>query len=113
MAVKVTLDNWDVDAKLDAIATNNGLGEFGANEMLIGMDKYVPYEAGDLSGDAIAEPFGVVYTVPYSHYQYGGVDFKHTVDQHPLAMAKWDEGFKAAKMSAFEQSLEDYIRYKL
>lgn len=109
----VTLENWAVDGKLDKLARNQSLGMFGANQMMVGMDPYVPFEHGDLSGNAIAEPFGVVYTQDYAAAQYYGVGFNHTLDEHPLAMSKWDEGFKAAKMPAFEKSLEDYIRYKL
>lgn len=109
----VTLANWAVDAKLDRLSKNKSLGTFAANQMMVGMDPYVPFEHGDLSGDAIAEPFGVVYTQDYAAAQYYGVSFNHTVDQHPLAMSKWDAGFKAAKMGPFEQSIENYIREKL
>ena len=109
----VTLENWLVDAKLDRLSKNQSLGMFAANQMMVGMDPYVPFEHGDLSGDAIAEPFGVVYTQPYAAYQDYGVGFDHTVAQHPLAMAKWDNGFKSAKMGAFETTVENYIKGNL
>jgi len=106
----VTIENWAVDSKLDKLAKNQSLGMFAANQMMVGMDPYVPFEHGDLSGDAIAEPFGVVYTQDYAAAQYYGVGFNHTLDEHPLAMSKWDAGFKAAKMGAFEKSLENFIK---
>jgi hypothetical protein len=109
----VTLENWSVDAKLDRLSKNQSLWTFAANQMMVGMDAYVPFEHGDLSGDAIAEPFGVVYTQDYAAAQYYGVGFNHTVDQHPLAMAKWDAGFKAAKMGAFETAVENYVKGNL
>ena len=106
----VTLENWAVDSKLDKLAKNQSLGMFGANQMLIGMDPYVPFEHGDLSGDAIAEPFGVIYTQPYAKAQYYGTGFNHTKAQHPLAMAKWDAGFKAVKMGEFAKAIENYLK---
>ena len=59
MAIKVTINMSGVSAKLDRIATDRGLGIFLATEAASGMDQYVPFRDGALSGSATPEPFEI------------------------------------------------------
>lgn len=74
-------------------------------------DPYVPFLEGPLSQSGLAqvEPGVVTYgndLVPYAHYQYVGVDFRHTLDYHPKATAYWDEAMLREKGDEFNAQVE-------
>ena len=110
MAVKVTIDMSGVSAKLDSIAKDRGLGMFLATEAASGMDQYVPYRDGALSGSATPEPFAVTYGVPYAARLYYGTGLNISKQGHPNATALWDKAYKAAKGSDLGQAGTQYVR---
>lgn len=110
MAVKVTVDMSGVSAKLDRIATDRGLGMFLATEAASGMDQYVPYRDGALSGSATPEPFSVTYGVPYARRLYYGTDLNISRQGHPNATALWDKAYASAKGSDLGQAGTRYVR---
>lgn len=110
MAVKVTVDMSGVSAKLDSIAKDRGLGMFLATEAASGMDQYVPYRDGALSGSATPEPFAVTYSTPYARKMYYGTDFKFSRQGHAKATAEWDKAYSAAKIGDLCRAGTQYVR---
>lgn len=110
MSVKVTVDMSGVGAKLDSIAKDRGLGMFLATEAASGMDQYVPYRDGALSGSATPEPFAVTYGVPYAARLYYGTDLNISKQGHPNATALWDKAYSAAKIGDLCRAGTRYVR---
>ena len=76
-------------------------------------DPYVPFLEGPLSQTVIVSPDGVRYIQPYARYQYYGDGFKHTIDHHPLASARWDEAMMRDHGDEFNQEVKDIIKWRL
>lgn len=78
---------------------------------------YVPRLYGPLSENAQTTPEGVVYgsggEQPYARYQYYGVNFKHTLDYHPLASAKWNQAMMRDKKDEFTKQIKDIIEWRI
>lgn len=68
------------------------------------MDKYVPFDEGNLAGTVIenGEPTSnvgtstIIYTQPYARYVYYGISkkgkpLKYHTDKHKLATSYWDQ----------------------
>lgn len=110
MAIKVTINMSGVSAKLDRIATDRGLGMFLATEAASGMDQYVPFRDGALSGSATPEPFSVTYGVPYAAKLYYGTDLNISGQGHTNATALWDKAYKAAKGGDLGRAGTRYVR---
>jgi hypothetical protein len=110
VAINVTVDMSGVSAKLDRIATDRGLGMFLSTEAASGMDQYVPYRDGALSGSATPEPFAVTYGVPYAAKLYYGTDLNISRQGHPNATALWDKAYKAAKGGDLGMAGTQYVR---
>ena len=110
MAINVTINMSGVSAKLDRIAADRGLGMFLATEAASGMDQYVPYRDGVLSGSAKPEPFAVTYSTPYARKMYYGTDFKFSQQGHAKATAEWDKAYSAAKGSDLGRAGTQYVR---
>lgn len=108
--MRVTLEDWKVPEKLRKISSDRGLGLYGASQMAKGMDPYVPYEHGDLSGDYVTSPFEVTYTQPYARYQFYGAGFNHNREQHPLATGRWSDAYQSAHAGELARDLTAYLR---
>ena len=93
---KVKADMSGVAAKISKIKTNQGLGKELADTAARGMDKFVPYRSSQLSTSVQTAPFKVSYNTVYARRIYYGEGFKFRKDGHPLARAKWDEGYVEA-----------------
>lgn len=76
-------------------------------------DPYVPYLNGPLSTTFNVTSQGVTYTQPYARRQYFGDDFRHTLDFHPLASARWDEAMLRDHGDEFDQEVELILRRRL
>ena len=99
-----------VDGKLDSIAKDRGLGMFLATEAASGMDQYVPYRDGALSGSATPEPFAVTYGVPYAARLYYGTDLNISRQGHHNATALWDKAYASAKGGDLGMAGTRYVR---
>lgn len=64
------------------------------------MNPFVPMRKGVLSQNYVTgvdDRGGFVkYTSPYAHYQYNGVGFDFSKEQHPLATHHWDKAMYQA-----------------
>jgi len=108
--MSVTLTDWHVDAKIDGITSDKALGQYAAEQMRLGMDPYVPYEHGDLSGNAIVTPFEVTYTAPYAWYQWQDArNMNYSKEQHGLATGHWERAYAAANGGKLAQSIETFL----
>lgn len=73
------------------------------------MDPYVPFLEGPLSQTVQVTPKYVGYFQPYAHYQYEGIWFKHTLDYHPLASARWDKAMMRDKGKEFTAQIQSIL----
>jgi len=73
------------------------------------MNPFVPMQTGILSQtyDTGADLLGgyVRYTQPYAHYQYNGVGFNFSHEQHPLATHHWDKAMMLSKGDQFTREV--------
>lgn len=106
--VKVNIDDAAIMAKLHRLTDEATMLEI--HNLLAKMcDPYVPFLNGPLSQTIEITPNYVRYTQPYAHYQYNGVGFNHTLDNHPLASAKWDEAMLRDRREEFEKQVKDIL----
>lgn len=86
----------------------------------IHMDKYVPYDRGNLSNYYI-EGNSIVYDQLYAEYQYNGMreDGSYVINpekrnraMHPLATSHWDRKMVTAEMPDVIKEVQDYIKVK-
>ena len=87
--------------------------KFFTNTCAKHMDKYVPFDKGNLA-DYRIEGNQVVYEQLYARYQYYGVSkngksFKYNTDKHPLAHKEWDKVMWSAEKSKITQEVQEYI----
>ena len=84
------------------------------NSLARSCDPYVPFLNGPLSQTVEVTPEHVTYIQPYARYQYFGVDFKHTLDYHPLASAMWDKAMMKDRGDEFKKdvkgTIDEFIR---
>lgn len=82
------------------------------------MDKYVPFDEGNLA-DYRIEGTNIVYEQKYARYQYKGQreDGSHQIneanrnrDYHPLATSYWDRKMVSAEMPDLVKEVQDYAR---
>lgn len=73
-------------------------------------DPYVPFLNGPLSQTVRVNEEGVTYNTIYARYQYYGVGFRHTLEYHPLASAKWDEAMMRDHKEEFCAEVKEIIK---
>lgn len=82
------------------------------------MDKYVPFDEGNLADYYIEDNDKIIYHQPYATYQYRGIreDGTHKINpanrdrsKHPLATSYWDKKMKSAEMTDIVKEVQDYI----
>lgn len=77
------------------------------------MDKYVPFDKGNLA-DYRIEGSLIIYEQPYARYQYYGVSksgksLNYHTDKHPLATSYWDKHMVSAELQDVEKEVQKYI----
>ena len=82
------------------------------------MDKYVPFDTGDLATIIDERPDKIIYEMPYARYQYFGMrdDGSYPINEanrnrtyHPLATSYWDKHMVSAEMRDIEKEVQDYV----
>ena len=77
------------------IEPNGRIQRFFTNECYKAMDKYVPYDEGDLRTIVDIQPNSITYEMPYARYQYYGIreDGTHRVQNYttPGTGPYWDK----------------------
>ena len=73
-------------------------------------DPYVPFLNGPLSQTVRVDAEGAHYGVIYAQYQYYGVNFRHTLEYHPLASAKWNEAMMRDHGEEFKLEVKELIK---
>lgn len=106
----VTLDLDGVDAKVNRVKSDQGLGLFLATEAMRGMSPYVPFRNGYLDASAKAEPFAVTYQTPYVSKVYHGTHMRFSKERHALATAEWDKAYAAAHGQELAQAGTAYLK---
>ena len=110
---------------LSTIKANLGIDAGGrvikylTSECKKAMDKYVPYDEGDLSRESFIEDGHlIVYNMPYAIPQYLGVreDGTHRINPenrnrsiHPLATSYWDKKMWTAEGSTIIKRVERHF----
>ena len=77
------------------------------------MDKYVPYDTGDLRTIVDIQPSWITYEVPYARYQYYGVreDGTHRVINYttPNTGTYWDKKMWSAEGQDVIKEVQNYV----
>lgn len=82
------------------------------------MDKYVPFDEGDLSTIVDVQPSWITYESSYAKYQYRGMreDGTHKINEanrnrsmHPLATSYWDKKMVSAEMGEVVKEVQDFM----
>lgn len=95
--------------------------KFLANTCYNHMDKYVPFDSGDLASIASISVDGqyIIYHVPYASYQYKGVreDGTHQINEenrnrskHSQATSYWDKKMLTAEGDEIVKEVADYMK---
>lgn len=109
------------------IVTRLGLQEGGpvhkflTNTCYLHMDKYVPFDSGDLASTVSITTDGtaIIYHMPYAKYQYYGErrDGSHKINEanrnrskHPDATSFWDKKMWNAEKADVISEVQDYIK---
>ena len=99
------------------IEPNGRVQKFFTSTCAKHMDKYVPFDGGNLA-DYHLESDAVVYEQLYAEYQYYGMrkDGTHVINpenrdrtKHPLASSYWDKKMVSAEMQDVVKEVQDYI----
>lgn len=109
----------DVDIKsprviLDRILDDEA-GRFMAETCGNLFKKYVPFDTGTLSQSYQTEPWKVIYTQRYSHYQWQGVSKKGTPlnyskEKNFLAQGHWEDAAFRDNANEIAGSLTEFLR---
>lgn len=95
---------------------------FFTSECAKAMDKFVPFDNGDLAETVIenGEPTAnvgvdtIVYEQPYAHYVYCGIskngnELHYNTDKHLLATSYWDQVMWSANGSDIIKRVQEYV----
>ena len=101
-----------IKAKL-GIDTNGRVQKFFTNTCAKHMDKYVPFDEGNLADYSIQGNL-IVYEQEYARYQYYGISksgkkLNYQTDKHPLATSYWNEKMWSAEKDDVIKEVQDYI----
>jgi hypothetical protein len=96
------------------INPNGRVQRFATQTCAIHMDKYVPYDEGNLADYRIIDN-EIHYQQPYAKYQYYGISksgkkLVYSPDKHPLATSYWDKEMWTAEKNDVIKEIQDYIR---
>lgn len=93
---------------------NGKVSKFATQTCAIHMDKYVPYDKGNLA-DYRIEGNNIIYQQPYAKYQYYGVSksgkkLVYNPEKHPLATSYWDKEMWNAEKQDVISEIQEFIR---
>ena len=101
------------------INDNGRVIKYLTNECKKAMDKYVPFDKGDLARESyIEDGHIIVYEMPYAIYQYRGIreDGTHQINpanrnrsMHPLATSYWDKKMWTAEGSRIVKKVQEHF----
>lgn len=84
------------------------------NEVLKDCQPYVPMDTGNLMNSGVSgTTLGsgeVIYTAPYAHRMYYGVNFNFSKLKHPQACAQWFEKAKASCKKDWKDGVEKVLK---
>ena len=107
----------EIKARL-GLEPNGRVQQFFTTQCYKHMDKYVPFDEGNLSSIVDIQPSWITYEQPYARYQYFGMrdDGTHKIDEanrnhnfHPLATSYWDKKMVSAEIEDVVKEVQDYI----
>lgn len=117
---------------IGTIIANLGVGDDGEVHAFFtstcakAMDKYVPYDNGDLAETVIkdGQPTEnvtvdtITYAQPYAHYVYNGISksgkpLNYQTDKHELATHHWAEKMVTAEGEDVVRQVQNYIDWRL
>lgn len=90
--------------------TDDGLGQFLANEAAKGMSPYVPFREGYLDASAIPTPFLVTYDKKYARRLFEGEGMRISKERHPNATAHWNKAYASAHGQELARAAQDYLK---
>lgn len=70
--MEIKLDSFDKIMKRIGLDNNGEVQKFLTNTCYRHMDKYVPYDTGNLRTNVIIDSDSITYNSPYAQYQYYG-----------------------------------------
>ena len=90
---------------------NGRVQKFFTSECAKAMDKYVPFDEGNLA-DYHIEGNLIIYEQLYARYQYYGLSksgkpLNYHTDKHPLATSYWDKHMVTADMPDIIKKIQD------
>lgn len=98
---------------------NGAVHTFFTNTCARYMDKYVPYDEGNLALYKIPSPDTILYEQPYADYQWRGerADGSHKINEanrnrsmHPLATSHWDKKMWTAEKDDVLSEVAEFAR---
>lgn len=95
------------------IEPNGIIEKFFASECAKAMDKYVPFDEGNLAKYKI-QGNRIIYDQIYAQYQYYGISktgkrLNYHKDKHPLATSYWDRVMWSAEGNSIKQRVQNKI----
>jgi len=96
---------------------NGRVQKFFTNECARAMDKYVPFNKGNLADYHIEDNL-IIYEQPYAKYQYYGMrkDGSRQINpdnrdrtKHPLATTYWDKEMWSAEGPDVVKAVQEYV----
>ena len=90
---------------------NGRVEKFFTSECAKAMDKYVPFDEGNLADYRIDGNL-IIYEQPYARYQYYGLSkngnpLNYQTDKHPLATSYWDKKMVTADLPDIVKRIQD------
>lgn len=107
---KVKANLSKIKKKVRSVKTNKSLGQFLADTAAEGMQQYVPYRFGTLSGSVRATPFKITYYSPYAPYVYYGKGMNFSKIESINATSEWDRAYAIAKGEQLGNAGTDFLK---
>lgn len=115
-----------IEARL-GIEEGGRIHKFFTNQCALHMDKYVPFDSGDLATTVVdggvvtgnVKETTITYEQPYAKYQYYGMrkDGSHRInegnrkrDRHPQATSYWDRQMVSAELPEIIEEVQNEIK---
>jgi len=122
MSVKLEMKPTSVIKARLGIQKGGPVHAFFTSSCAKAMDKYVPFDEGNLAGTVIenGEPTSnvrvdtITYSQPYARYVYYGISksgkpLNYQKDKHSYAGPYWDERMWSAEKDDIVKEVQDYI----
>lgn len=114
--MKITV-KIDSPQKISKRIFDDEVGEFLAETWGKIFQKYTPMDSGLLSQRYDTEPYKVIYTQKYSHYQWQGLGksgrpLSYNKEKNLLAQSHWEEAAQRDRKNEVARAVTDYLRRK-